>query len=246
MLENQRREVDRLKRLAKTQAVSENQLEDEETRLVAMEGERDMARKQWEQAKYLEEKTRVAAPMDGVLSRRHVSVGDYVAVGQPLFDLVVIDPLQARLAFPEHAAAKIAVGKTVFLKSPAAPGVRAEGRVTSVNPQVGADNQAVEVIVRFPNPGGWLPGSSVDASLLVEVREEALTVPRFSVSNRNGRDVVFVVEGDNARAREVALGWSEGNWVEVISGLGADDQVVVEGAGLIADGSRVAVAEPES
>lgn len=240
-VDNQAREVVRLKRLAKTQAVSVDQLEDQESQLLVLEGQRDVARNQWEEARHLESKTRVEAPLPGLITRRHVSIGDYVTVGQPLFNLVATDPLRARLAFPEHQAALIALGQEVSLSSPVAPGQRASGKITSINPQIAAGNRGLEVIVEFPNPGGWLPGSSVDANLLVETRPGALTVPRLSVSRRNGREVVFVQTGERASERPVELGWSDKDWVEVVRGLNPDDSIVVEGAARISDGSRLAI-----
>jgi len=246
LLDNQAREVERLTRLAEKGAVSKDHLEDEQDQQKVLAAQRDIARKQWEQASYLESRTRVAAPLDSLVTRRHVSVGDYVNVGQPLVDLVAIDTLRARLAFPEQDAALVALGKGVWLRSPAAPGIEALGQVTNVNPQIETGSRALEIIVEFANPGGWLPGGSVDATLLVETRTGALTVPRISVVRRNERDVVYVLENDMARERVVSLGWREADWIEIVSGIGKDDWVVVEGAALVTDGSAVSAMVPES
>ncbi len=241
LVENQAMEVERLTRLAKTRAVSEDQLEDEESQLKVLQGQRDVVRKQLELARYNESRTQVLAPIAGRVANRHVSVGDYVSPGQPLFGLVEIDVLRARLAFPEHHASLVTRGKTVFLDTPAAPGNRAEGTVTLINPQVAASNRALEVIVEFPNPGGWLPGSSVDARLVADSHPAALTVPQRSISRRNGRDAVFVVSGDRVQERQVETGWREQGRVEILSGITADEVVVLDGIAMIADGSQVSV-----
>jgi RND family efflux transporter MFP subunit len=206
--------------------------------------QRDIAHKQWEQHQYMESKTRIVAPLDGLVTRRHISPGDYVTAGQPLFDLVSVDRLRARIAFPEHDAAKIAVGKEVHLTTPAAPGVMAIGEVAAVNPQIKVHNRAVEISVEFDNPGGWLPGASTDATLVVERREQALTVPLMAIVTRDGHTVVFVVEGDQARAMPITAGWREDGWVEIVDGITATDQIVIEGAGLLSNGSRVEVEAP--
>lgn len=245
MVDNQSREVSRLNRLAKTQAVSQDQLENEEAQFLVLQGQLEVARKQWEQAKYLESRTRVTAPMNGIVTRRHVSIGDYVTIGQPLFELVAIDTLRARLSFPEQDAAAVRIGKEVLLTSPAAPESQASGAVTSINPQIDVSNRALEVIVEFTNPGGWLPGSSVDAVLMVKTHPQALTVPRQSITNRNGHHVVYVIEEDRASERRVELGWQETNWTEVISGITQEDLVVVEGTALISNGSRVTTKAPQ-
>ena len=237
LLENQREEVTRLKRLARTQSVSQDQLEDQEAQLAVLQAQRDVVEKQRDQARYLESKTRVLAPQPGLIARRHISLGDYVTQGTSLFDLVSVDRLRARLSFPEHDAANIAIGKTAMLTSPAAPGVTAIGEVTGINPQISIHNRAIEITVEFDNPGGWLPGASVNATVIVETHAGALTLPPTSVVNRSEQEVVFLVENGRAVQRPVSLGWREVDWVEITSGVSVEDRVVVQGAALIADGS---------
>ncbi len=239
LLDNQEKEVRRLTRLSETQSVSQDQLEDQQAQLEILKAQRDVAKKQWEQALHMESKTRVTAPIAGLVTRRHVSRGDYVAYGQPLFDLVSIDRLRARIAFPEHEAARIQVGKLVQLNSPAAPGETAIGEVTAVNPQIKTHNRAVEVTVEFDNPGNWKPGASIDATLIVEQRSQALTVPVLAINRRNGEDVVFVIEQDKVRAQAVRTGWREGDWVEITRGLTTNQRIVVEGSAMLSDGSLV-------
>ena len=240
LLENQSREVVRLKRLEKSQSVSRDQLEDQEAQLAMLRAQRDVAKKQWEQALHMESKTRVLAPQAGLIARRHISLGDYVTLGTPLFDLVSVEKLKARLSFPEHDVTSIAIGKLVRLASPAAPDAIAIGEVTGINPQINIYNRAIEVTVKFDNPGGWLPGASVDATLIIDQHLDALTLPTISVVTRSDRKVVFVVEGDRASVRPVSLGWREVDWVEITAGLDAGDRVVVKGAALISDGSLLA------
>jgi RND family efflux transporter MFP subunit len=241
LLDNQQREVNRLLHLAKSQSVSKDRLEDEQAQLQMLKALRDVAKKQRQQALYLESKTRVQAPREGLIARRHVSLGDYVSPGQPLFDLVSVKKLRARLAFPEHHAASIRVGKEVELTSPAAQATVAVGTVTSINPLINPRSRALDVIVEFDNPGDWYPGASVDATLIVSQSQNALTVPTLAVVRRDGNDVVFIVDGEHASQRTVQLGWREDDWVEIVEGLGLQDQVVTEGSALIGDGSQLVI-----
>ena len=238
---NQFEEVQRLQRLANSQSVSRDKLEDEQAQLEILTAQRDVARKQWEQAKYMESKTRVKSPIKGLVTRRHISKGDYVVNGQTLFDLVSVDRLRARVSFPEQDAAQIEVGKEVRLTTPAAPGETAIGEITAVNPQIKTHNRAMEITVEFENPGSWLPGASADAELVVESREQALSVPVLALGNRDGKTVVFILEQDRVRAAVVTTGWREENWVEILDGVRAGERIVVEGAAMLTDGSRVSV-----
>ncbi len=117
---------------------------------------------------------------------------------------------------------------------------------TSINPQINPRSRAIDIIVEFDNPGGWYPGGSVDATLVVEEKQDAPTLPTLSVVRRGEQNVVFVVEGERAVQRPVELGWQEGDWVEIVSGLAAQDLVVTEGAALISEGSRLVITAEES
>lgn len=246
LLENQRREVNRLLQLARSQSISRDRLEDEQAQLEMLTALRNVASKQTEQAQYLASKTRILAPRAGRVTQRHISIGDYVTPGQPLFQVVATDKLRARLAFPEHHAANISLGQQVRLKSPASQARAALGSVTSINPQINPRSRAIDIIVEFDNPGGWYPGGSVDATLVVEEKQDAPTLPTLSVVRRGEQNVVFVVEGERAVQRPVELGWQEGDWVEIVSGLAAQDLVVTEGAALISEGSRLVITAEES
>ena len=97
--------------------------------------------------------------------------------------------------------------------------------------------------MEFDNPGGWLPGASVDATLVTEQHTAALTLPIMSVVKRGGTDVIYVAENNRAVAHKVSLGWREDEWVEVLSELNPKAHVVVDGAALLTDGSLLSVAE---
>jgi len=244
MVENQSSEVTRLQRLARSQSVSKDQLEDQQDQLRMMTAQQLVAKKRWEHAEHLATMTAVRAPHAGSIARRHISLGDYVSPGQPLFDLVAIERLRARLAFPEQDASSITKGLEVKLRSPAVPGETATGKVSQVNPRVQVENRSVELLVEFDNPGEWYPGGSVDAELIVSSRANAITVPRMAVVVRDKQQVVFVVGKDGkAAARAVTLGWQEPGWIEITNGLSASDRVIIEGAAMIKDGSAVSLSD---
>ena len=109
-----------------------------------------------------------------------------------------------------------------------------------INPQISTHNRAIEVTVEFDNPGGWLPGSSADAQLLVKRKIGALTLPSTSVVIRQGGPVVFLVREGRAQLQPVVTGWQGPDWIEIESGISAEDRVVSNGAALIRDGSLLA------
>jgi len=95
-----------------------------------------------------------------------------------------------------------------------------------------------------------LPDMGVKVSFLAEAAPQAaapvqprLLVPKAALRKSNGADVMFVVKGEVAERRAVTIGVTEGDQVEVVSGLQAGERVIVEGPATLADGSRITVKE---
>jgi hypothetical protein len=106
---------------------------------------------------------------------------------------------------------------------------------------VGDVNRAVNVIVRLKGFDAWSPGSTVNGSVLVEVRKGVVTVPEISVILRPAGKVVYVVKDGQALQRVVATGVKQGGVIEIVSGVSAGEQVVVDGAGFLTDQAPVRV-----
>jgi hypothetical protein len=81
----------------------------------------------------------------------------------------------------------------------------------------------------------------VEAGILTERREGVPVVPRDAVTERGGRSVVFVIDGQRAVLRTVALGLGDDDRVEVREGVAAGERVVVRGLETLTDGTRVRV-----
>lgn len=243
LVKNQHKEVERLTALAKKQSVSKDRLEDEQAQLRVVTAQRDIAAKSLQEAQHWKNKTKITAPISGRVARRFISTGDYVKVGNKLFDLVAIDKLRARLNFPEHESPSIEIGKQVRLSSPSNLNQTALGLVKNIRPVVNPASRGIEVLVEVDNPGGWLPGSTVDAGIVVKISRDAVTVPVASVIRRPKGSVVYIVRGDRVEARLVQLGRQTDDWVEILQGLEAGQNIVLDGAHYVDDGSAIVVSD---
>jgi RND family efflux transporter MFP subunit len=130
----------------------------------------------------------------------------------------------------------------VRLRSAAAGDSVVNARVTDIRPGVNPSSRSVTLIVDFENPGGWRPGASVRAELILSVREAALLVPQVAVVRRPAGEVVYVIENGIARERVVRRGERRGREVEILDGLTGDEVIAVDGAGFLADGAKVDIA----
>jgi len=240
MLDNERRRVQRLVSLAERQSVAQDQLDEARTAVEGFEAQLDAARSRLDDAEYNLERTRITSPVAGQVQRRHVSVGDFVSVGEVIYELVAPEALRAILPLPEHLQDRVEIGQTVRLSVPSRPDDVVEARISEVRPMVGERSRAIELIVDLDNPGNWRPGGSVTGHVILE-RHEGIVVPPASLVRRPAGTVVYVVDGDQAYERVVSTGLRGPDWVEIVEGLEGWETVVVDGAGFLSDGARIEV-----
>jgi cobalt-zinc-cadmium efflux system membrane fusion protein len=99
-------------------------------------------------------------------------------------------------------------------------GTQVTGRVSFVGPLVGEETRAATARIVLPNPGGqWRPGLFVNVRLVREAVMVPLAVSVDAIQTFRDWQVVFVRYGDWFEARPVELGRTDGQWIEVKSGL---------------------------
>ena len=192
-------------------------------------------------------RSKVVAPIEGVIETQIVAVGDYVKVGDPLYRLVSNRILKAHLPYPESAAARIRPGQPVRLTSPQQPDRVIEGTVEQVKPTVSEASRALDVQVRLDNDGGLRAGGTVNGAIVTGRKPAAVVVPEQSVVLRPAGKVVYVIADGKARQRIVEPGVKQGGQIEIVKGLAPGEVVAEDGAGFLSDGAAVtAKAAPET
>ncbi len=189
------------------------------------------------------EKTAIAAPFDGTVGLRSVSVGAYVTPGDRLVQLVDLDPIKVDFRVPELALGRLATGQRINVTVDAVPGQSFEGRVYAIDPIVDANGRAVRLRARIDNPERRLsPGLFARVQIVVERRRDSLLIPESAVFAEGQRRLVYRVAEARAELVEVTLGQRRPGQVEVLSGLAADDVVVAAGHQKLRDGAPVEAA----
>jgi RND family efflux transporter MFP subunit len=244
LLQNQERIVARQQKLVAQGFISQNALDEALAQRTVLREQISAARARAESTGRSLGKTRVLAPIDGEIESQVVATGDYVKVGDPLFTLVGMSRMRAHLLFPENAANRIRPGLKVRLESPAAPGKAVETRIDEIKPTVSAGNRALDAIVRFDSDdGAFRGGGSVNARVVISVKENALMVPEQSVVLRPAGKVVYVVRERRVEQRIVETGLRQDGMQEVTRGLAAGEIIATDGAGFLSDGAAVTLAE---
>lgn len=166
--------------------------------------------------------------LESIVTRRHVSVGDFVQVGAPLFELVDPDPLKLRAAVPEREASRVRGGERALVRVDTDAGVHS-GRVARVNFALDERTRTFEVEIVVPNPDHTLrAGSFVRADIETGVDPAALVVPRAAVLTFAGVHKVFVVRDGKASESVVQLGQELDGRVEITRGLAAGDTIAAQ------------------
>ena len=241
---NGKRRVDRLKQLSAKNLSSQTQFDDALEQLEAYQADYKAAVAQLAIVEDSLGKSRIIAPVSGVIQKRFIATGDFVKRGQALFAITRPDQLQAWLPYPETVALRIQIGQPAKIFSPLTPGVLAPGKITELQPTIGNGSRAVMAIVDLENPGDLRPGATLAGKVLVETRKQAVIVPSISIVRRPAGQLVYVINGDKAEARLVETGHNEGGFVEITNGLTNGETVASDGAAFLTDGAKVKIAEP--
>lgn len=179
------------------------------------------------------------APAAGVISQRLVQPGQVVAAGTVLLQLIRDGRLEWRAELPERDLLRVAPGMALTVRGPGGDAVT--GRVRAVAPSLNVQSRTGLVYADLPEPGALKAGMFAQGELQLG-SAPARTVPDEAVVERDGYRYVFVLGADGAVAqRRIEAGARDGGVVEVLGGLAAEDQVVVQGAGFLSDGDRVRV-----
>ncbi len=183
----------------------------------------------------------VTAPISGVIAQRSIKPGNFVQINTPIFRIVDISRLEATLNVPERELETLKSGLPVTLQVDALPGRSFNGTVDRVAPVVDSGSGTFRVICAFEAGGLLQPGMFGRMQIDYDKRANALVVPRAALLDDEGDPAVFAVRAGKAVRVPVKLGYVDGAWAEVRSGVMLGEQVVVAGKTALRDGSLVQV-----
>lgn len=178
----------------------------------------------------------IRSPIQGTVIERNAAIGAPVGPDAVLFTLADLSTLWLVAKVPETTMRDIRRGDTVTVTVDALPDQPVSGRVSYIGATVSDTTRTVDVRIDVPNRTGQLkPGMFARAQLATRgARTEPsnrLLIPQIAVQELNRKRVVFVPRGDGGfDVREVTVGASVGDDIEVLSGLKAGDRIVTTGS----------------
>ncbi|MBI5440833.1 MAG: efflux RND transporter periplasmic adaptor subunit [Deltaproteobacteria bacterium] len=177
--------------------------------------------------------TVLVAPLAAAVRARRASVGEFLAAGAPVVDLVQIHPLRLRISIPEKDAAALRVGQPVRVRVEG-EAAQQTGHVVRLSPAFQEDSRTLALEAEVPNPQGRLrPGSFARAEIVVEAERPVVLVPASAVVNFAGIEKVLAVREGRAVERPVRSGRRVNGRVEIVEGLAAGEPIVAEPGNLV-------------
>ena len=200
-------------------------------------GQMDRAQTELEQARLNLSYTSIVSPLAGTVTIRSVEVGNMVTANQAVFSVADFDPLLARIRIPEKNMGKVAIGQGARVSVESAPGRRFRGVVKMISPVVDPESGTIKVTIRIPGGGNGIlrPGMFASVHIITEVHRNTLVIPKKAIVHEGEGNQVFVYErdgeqrGGTAVRRKVEMGFSDNEYLEILSGLAEAEQVITVG-----------------
>jgi RND family efflux transporter MFP subunit len=241
--------LERWEALRKKDAVSQQELDEKRSGDVQARANLAAADANVERLRQLEGFKRVVAPFAGVITKRNVDVGDLIdaggGAGRVLFLLAQTDPLRVYVYVPQAYAQLVKQGQEVVVTQSELRGQTFRGTIARTAASIDAATRTMQIEVLLPNRDGvLLPGAYVQASLPL-ASSQALVIPANTLMFRGEGVQVAVVDAQGrVRLRPVKVGRNYGETVEVLDGVAASEQLVLNPSDALAEGDQVSVVPP--
>jgi membrane fusion protein, multidrug efflux system len=242
LIENQTKIVARNQALANKNFISQTAVDNDTAQQNVLKQQLEAAKARVASISHNSSKSKVYAPVSGVVEKKLVDSGDYVRVGDPILQIVSSQHLRAHLPFPERIGAQLKAGLKIRLSTPTSPNV-IETEIHELKPMITAESRTVDVIADIMDAEGWQAGASVTGTVILGEQAAAMMIPEQSLILRPAGEVVYVVRDNIAYQAVVKTGVRQNGMIEILEGLNVNDTIVVDGAGFLTDKAPVKISK---
>ena len=214
-----------------------------EVKWVEMETNLKKAESQLQVSKNSLEKCNLYAPVSGIIGKRNVEPGQSSLSSFSPLELVKIETVLVKISVPENEIGKIKKGMNASFIISALENKQYEGTITNVGVVADQFSRTYEVKITVKNTNLEIkPGMVCDVTLNTNIEKQMVLVPYNAISkDTDGSSFVYVVTDDQKSVRKqiVKLGDYQNNGLEILSGLTANQSIVVEGKEKLTDNSQI-------
>ena len=180
---------------------------------------------------------KVTAPFDGVITRKLADVGDLATPGKPLVEMEDPGALRLEAAVPEAIIDRVSLGSKLVVRIGS---TELEGVVREMSPTADPNSRTLLVKLDLPATPGLRTGQF--GRVAVPVAETSvLRVPASAILRRGQMELVFIRNDKHAQLRIVKTGKAIGGETEIVSGVNAGEEIIIEGAANLVDGQPIEV-----
>lgn len=231
-IEGQRNDDNRYSTLAKENAVSGVQVEKTKLGLKSAEIQKKQLQKQLKS-------TTIIAPFSGVITKKLIDLGSMIGPGTQVVEITDISSLKLTVSVPERDIMKFKLNQKVQVSADVYAGKVFEGTVSNLSVQADkAHNFKVQITVRNTNQE-IMAGMYGSVSLANSKSVTSLAIPRKALVGSSKNPQVYVIRNGKAYLTSFNAGTSDGDFIEVISGIAKSDKIVVKGQVNLQDKSNV-------
>jgi RND family efflux transporter MFP subunit len=238
--------AERWTNLRKTDSVSQQEADQQASAYTQAAANTAAAEANVRRLQQLESFKHVYAPISGVITRRNTDVGALITAGssgtgKELFDVVQVDPLRVFVSVPQTNAPSIRAGLPAYIELREYPGQKFSGKVVRTADSIDPATRTLLTEIELPNHDGHLlPGSYAEVHFAVPIQVTRMSVPVNALLFRPEGPRVAVVGADHkVHLKPITIGRDFGIKVEILGGLDANDQIVVNPADSLEDGQEV-------
>jgi len=185
--------------------------------------------------------TSVIAPLDGIVQEKRTSVGEYLAAGAPVVNIVRMDPLRLRAEVPERESHNVHAGQSVRVTVEGDATVYT-GQIMRLSPVIAEQNRMLMVEADVRNNGKLRPGSFAHAEIVTNDSKMSVTVPNNAIVTFAGIEKVIVVQNGKALEKPITTGRRSATFTEIVAGVNVGEHVIVD-PGNLQTGQAVEVLE---
>jgi membrane fusion protein (multidrug efflux system) len=196
-----------------------------------------------ESSKLQLDKTRIIAPIDGVIvDLPYYTQSTQVETGSTIAKIMDYQVMYMDVQLPEKYISVIKPGQVVKLTNYTIPGDTIIGNITQLSPAINADTRTFKGNISINNPKYLLrPGMFVKADIVTNQQDSVIVIPKNIILSRQRGKTVFVVDRGIAVERIIETGLENNNDIEVRKGLIKNDRIVISGFETLSNKSKIKI-----
>ncbi len=241
-------QFERYRDLHEESLISNQELEDLESRLDVAQAQVELAEAQVGQSeasmrelRVQQEQTRIFSPLKGYISARHLEPGALVSPSVPIVSVLSLDRVKTIVGVSESALREVQVGLKAQIEVDAYPDLTYQGTVTRISPFLNPETRTADVEIGVANFDHALkPGMFARVKINVRVVRTSPGIPRSALLTRGSEKGVYLLgEGMTAIFHPIETGRITGEVVEIMGGLEEGVEFITAGGQNVNEGDRV-------